>query len=187
MRDYDQRDIAKAVAHLQAGHVIAYPTEAVFGFGCDPYNFDAVNKILEIKSRSITKGFILVAATWEQAQAFVRPLNPQILTLIQDSWPGPNTWALPVNPDIPAWLYGDHDTIAIRVSDHPIVRELCQQYGGPIISTSANKEGMPPASDYQTVKMNFLNDIDFIVPGHVGKLKRPTTIRDAITGEVYRP
>ena len=175
-----------AIDCLKSGGIIAYPTEAVFGLGCDPTNLNAIEQLLNIKHRSASKGFILVASDWSQLENYVEPIPPKSLTQIQHSWPGPYTWVFPAQKWVPKQLYGDFNGIAVRISAHPIVQALCQQFGSAIISTSANISGHPPARDAGTVKMIFGDTIPFILSGEVGALTRPTEIRDAITGELLR-
>lgn len=178
--------ISKALETLNKGGVIAYPTEAVFGLGCDPFNYSAVNRILGLKNRPLESGFILVASTWEQLEPFVEPLLPATMMRVRESWPGPVTWIFPVKPEIPEWITGNRKTIAVRVSAHPIVQEICTRYGKAIISTSANIHGSPPARDARTVELIFGNKIDFIVKAPVGGQILPTEIRNAINGEIIR-
>ena len=179
--------ITKAVTLIQEGHVIAYPTESVYGLGCDPLNANAVANLLKIKRRPLGKGFILVAGDFEQVQPFIEPIPPLNLTQVLSSWPGPTTWIFPASMSTPSWLTGDHaSTIAIRISAHPVIQELCKEYGKPIISTSANIAGEIPARSFDMVNMTFKDQVEMIVPGNVGNLRKPTTIRDAITGETLR-
>lgn len=175
-----------AVKALHRGDVIAYPTEAVYGLGCDPFNDEAITKILQLKHRSIEKGFILVAASWEQIEPLVQPIEPATLYHVLETWPGPITWVFPAKPTVPEWIRGKHNSIAVRISDHPIVNALCNAFGKPIISTSANIKDQPPIRDIRTLKMTFGDQIDIIVDGPIGNLKNPTTIKDAVTGEVIR-
>lgn len=186
MLQIDYQQIQKAVAHLKNGEIIAYPTEGVYGFGCDPFNPDAIGQLLQIKHRSIDKGFILVASTWEQIEPYIMPIAPHLLTKVRQTWPGPVTWIFPAQPNVPSWITGKHTGIAVRVSDHPIVRALCDEFGEPIASTSANIEGSPPAREYRTIELSFGDQLAFIVKGQVGGRQGPTEIRDAITGEVIR-
>ena len=182
-----EHEIRRAVELIQAGHVIAYPTESVYGLGCDPLNQNAVANLLQIKQRPIGKGLILVASEFDQVLPFVELPSPQNLTPVFASWPGPVTWIFPAKPETPRWLTGDHHhSIAIRISAHPTIQALCSQYGKPIISTSANISGMMPARTAGMLKMTFTDKIKMIVPGKVGALSKPTTIRDVITGEVLR-
>lgn len=186
MKRIDPNMIAKAVDAMHQGEVIAYPTEAVYGLGCDPFNAEAVTKILQLKHRSINKGFILVAENWEQLESFVEPIEPRTLYQVLETWPGPVTWIFPARPDIPEWIRGKNKGIAVRVSNHPIVKALCHAFGKPIISTSANTFGHPPIRDYRTVKMIFGDQLGMIIEGEVGNQIRPTIIKNAVTGETIR-
>jgi len=184
MTNYDP--LNEAITHLRVGGVIAYPTESVYGFGCDPFNPDAVTRILLLKRRSIKKGFIVIASDWEQLEPFVEPIDPQALAHVFASWPGAITWAFPATPDVPIWVRGQHTSVAVRITNHPIAKSICERFGKPIISTSANIEGHPPVCNAKMLDMTFGEKVDFIVDGKVGDSHRPTEIRDAITGEVLR-
>jgi len=182
----DSTALKTALTCLKEGGVIAYPTEAVYGFGCDPFNFDAVTRLLQLKQRSVNKGLILVAANWQQIAGLVEPIPPRALAQALSTWPGPNTWVFPASAMVPNWIRGNHQTVALRVSAHPIVQELCLAYGGCIVSTSANREGEPPLRDSRTMQMMFGKQIDFIVSGKVGGQGNPTVIRDVISGDILR-
>jgi len=179
-------DLRAALTCLRQGQVIAYPTEAVYGFGCDPFRADAVTRLLEIKRRNVDKGLILVAASWKQVESLAQPIPPRALAQVLATWPGPFTWVFPATEAAPDWISGRHETIALRVSAHPVVCELCQAFGGPIVSTSANRESEPPLRDFRTVQMMFGKQIDYILPGKVSGQNNPTTIRDAVSGIVLR-
>ncbi len=176
----------EAARAMQEGKIVAYPTEAVYGLGCDPFNMDAVTRLLQLKHRGIRKGFILLTDSWDRVKHLVEPIAPNLLAHIHGTWPGPVSWAFPATDEVPMWIKGAHRSVVIRVTNHPIARALCQTYGGPIVSTSANLHGFPPARDERTVSMTFGNELATIVPGKVGDLSRPTEIRDAVTGEVLR-
>ena len=182
----DTKELDEAVACLRNGGVIAYPTEAVYGLGCDPLNVDAIALLLQLKHRALRKGFILIAAEWQQVQHFVEPIDPQALAHVFASWPGPVTWAFPASPEAPAWIRGAHTTVAVRVTNHPLAKALCARFGAALVSTSANVEGHPPMRDEKMLRMTFGAKIDKILPGKVGGALHPTEIRDAITGEVLR-
>ena len=177
--------ITKALNALAAGEVIAYPTEAVWGLGCDPFDRDAVAKILLLKRRPEEKGLILVASHISQFDFLLEGITDAQRVQLLATWPGPNTWLVPHHGRIPSWIFGQHPTVALRVSAHPLVQELCQGFG-PIVSTSANPQGLLPARDSLRVRGYFGNQV-VIVPGVVGKQKNPSEIRDLITGEVVRP
>lgn len=178
--------LTEAVAVIKAGGIIAYPTEAVYGFGCDPFNETAVMRLLQIKNRVVEKGLILIAANWQQLEELVAPMSNEILTNIQSTWPGPVTWLFPISDKVPKWLCGKHNTIAVRVTAHPIAKKLCELWGKPLVSTSANREGEIPARDSKTVATLFNRELDLIVSGEVGGLLNPTEIRDAINGKIIR-
>ncbi len=167
--------------------MIAYPTEAVFGLGCDPLNPEAVRRVLDLKKRRIDKGLILIASTLPQLHPFIRPLDARIRQALTDSWPGPVTWAVPASADCPDWLTGGKSTLAVRVSAHPVCRALCERWGGPLVSTSANASGNPPIRKRELLWKHFGTLIDYIVPGELGELKNPTEIRDAASCAIIRP
>lgn len=171
---------------LRHGGVVAYPTEAVYGLGCDPQSWQAVEKLLRLKRRPAAKGLILVAASFEQLAPYVAPLTDDIARRVLPTWPGPYTWLLPAAQHTAPWLRGAHATIAVRVSNHPVVQALCQVFGGALVSTSANLAGRPPARDALTVRRVFGEQVDCILHGALGGLERPTSIRDARTGAVLR-
>ncbi|MDD7806077.1 MAG: Sua5/YciO/YrdC/YwlC family protein [Endozoicomonas sp. (ex Botrylloides leachii)] len=176
-----------AAKTLTEGGVIAYPTEAVWGLGCCPWRREAVQRILNIKSRPQEKGIILVGVSEEQFEPLLAPLGSEQRQRVTDTWPGPYTWIVP-DPDnwAPDWVRGQFDSVAIRVSNHPVVRYLCASKGTPIVSTSANKTGEPPLLTQKDVEDQLANSVDFIAPGDTGAQKRPSEIRDLITGEVVR-
>ena len=178
--------IIEAVKVLKMGGVIAYPTEGVFGLGCDPFNEAAVNKVLNLKHRSIEKGLILITSKWEQVENLIAPLDSELLAKILTKQASPTSWALPATSAVPFWIIGNHHSVLIRITEHLIAQALCDSYDRAIVSTSANVEGMMPAHTISEVKNYFPQGIDFIVDGSVGNLKRPTIIKDALTGKVLR-
>ncbi|TXH78070.1 MAG: threonylcarbamoyl-AMP synthase [Thiothrix sp.] len=179
--------IEEAVAIVTAGGLIAYPTEAVFGLGCDPQNEAALQRLLELKQRPAHKGLILIAAELEQVTPYLAALTPEILERILPTWPGPYTWLLPVKPAVSSLVRGEHDTLAVRISAHPVCRALCQQFGGPLISTSANPATQTPARDVESLQTYFAEQLDLILDLPLGQQQNPSEIRNALTGELIRP
>jgi L-threonylcarbamoyladenylate synthase len=108
------------------------------------------------------------------------------LTQVQSHWPGPYTWLLPAAPWVPNWLTGRHTTLAMRVTAHPIAAALCRAAGMPLVSTSANLSGRPPARTPLQAQIRCGGEIDMVLHGATGGLARPTTIRDALTGATLR-
>ncbi|MFT7337689.1 MAG: L-threonylcarbamoyladenylate synthase, partial [Marinobacter maritimus] len=161
------------------GGVIAYPTEAVWGLGCDPWNLQAVTRILELKNRPMEKGLILVAASVEQIRFLLNPLSEELQLAALGYWPGPVTCLLPdVNRQVPDWVRGSHSSIAVRVSEHPVVKALCESAGMPLVSTSCNPAGQEPALDASQVRRYFGDQLDQIVPGDLGGNRKPSRIID---------
>jgi L-threonylcarbamoyladenylate synthase len=179
-------DISAALKALDEGGVIAYPTEAVYGLGCDPGNTVALQRILNIKSREAHKGFILIAASQTQLAPFLAPVLPAWQAQLDAAWPGPVTFILPAASSVSPLLSGQRDTLAVRVSAHPLVNQLCNAYGGAIVSTSANLSGHPPLNTGQDVEHVFKGSIDAIIDGDVGQLSSPTQIIDIRTGQRLR-
>ena len=172
---------------LDGQGVIAYPTEAVWGLGCNPWSEFAVDTILALKQRPMHKGLILVAASVEQINFLLDPLPAEVRERAQQHWPGPVTCVVPdVHRQIPDWVRGDHDTIAVRVSAHPLVQQLCRLAGMPLVSTSCNPAGREPARAPWQVRRYFPDGIDLMVSGNLGESRQPSTIIDITTGRKLR-
>ncbi|MDX1491357.1 MAG: Sua5/YciO/YrdC/YwlC family protein [Pseudohongiellaceae bacterium] len=179
--------LKRAVTCIRAGGVLAYPTEAIWGLGCDPFDRDACLRLLAIKKRPVEKGLILVAANTEQVAPLLDSLSPAQANQVLASWPGPTTWLIPDHNNlIPWWVKGEHTSVAVRVSAHPQVEALCREFGGPIVSTSANRAGLRPAKTALMVQKQMGNQVDCIFRANLGGSKEPSTIIDAVTGKVLR-
>lgn len=178
-----------ALEQLRQGGVIGYATEAVFGLGCDPDNGDAVRRLLEIKQRPIDKGLVLIAADFSQLLPYLdlSALPEGRLEVMLNSWPGPYTWIIPARPEVPTWLKGQFSSLAVRVTAHRQVHDLCLAFGKPLVSTSANKTGESPARTEQQLAEHMGALLDYILPGQTDGRANPSLIRDGITGAVVRP
>jgi L-threonylcarbamoyladenylate synthase len=178
--------LRRAIETVRSGGVIAYPTESVYGLGCDPLEQDAVQRIFELKERDAAKGLILIASHIEQLLPYLDDLPVSVMQKLEASWPGPVTWVVPAAPAIPSWLSGGRTTLAVRVTAHPVAAALCQALDMALISTSANRSGRPPARTALAVRTLFGGGVDEILSGGVGGLNKPTEIREALTGKVLR-
>ena len=180
--------IAEAAIALQRAGVIAYPTEAVWGVGCDPFDEAAVARVLAIKQRPADKGLILIAGALEQFDGLLDwdALPTDRGEAVFASWPGPHTWIVPATGRVPHWITGAHDGVAVRVSAHPVVVGLCEAFGGPLVSTSANLGGEPPAYQRRELDPLLLEQLDGVCEGETGGLAAATPIRDARTGTQLR-
>ena len=178
--------IADAVAALRQGGVIAYPTEAVYGLGCDPFDAAAVARLFALKQRPPTQGVLLIAADFAQVEKFIGVAPDEAIARARATWPGPQTWVLPRSAQTPAWLAGAHAGIALRVTAHPPAAQLCRAFGGALVSTSANRHGEPPARTAAEVRSAFGGELAYILDAPAGGLERPTPIRNAIDGGIIR-
>ncbi len=178
--------LALAVHWIARGGLVAYPTEAVYGLGCDPRDEAAVGRLLTLKARPERKGLILIAADWCQLEPFVLSLDPDRMAVIRASWPGAVTWLLPARRDTPCWLTGNHATLAVRVTAHPVAAALCRRWCGPLVSTSANRATRRPARTALGVRRSLGGGLDYILSGSCGGAASPSSIRDGATGAVHR-
>jgi len=173
--------LSDAVRALKEGSIIAYPTEAVFGLGCDPTHAQAVALLNTLKARPSDKGWILIADRVEVLLPYIAlsAVPAQRWQHIQAQWPGPYTWVFPEKNK-------ENKKIAVRVTAHPVASALCRAFGKPIISTSANRGGASPLRDAEAVWTCFGEQLAGVLPGEVDRNANPTSIQDAVTGEVYR-
>ncbi|PJK09418.1 tRNA threonylcarbamoyladenosine biosynthesis protein RimN [Lysobacteraceae bacterium NML95-0200] len=178
----------QAARLLAAGGLLLYPTEAVWGLGCDPRNPAAVLRLLRIKQRPVEKGLILVAADETQLAPFIdmQRLDLQQQAAVRESWPGANTWVVPATADVPDWIRGAHTGIAVRVSAHPEVIALCRAFGGALVSTSANFASQPAPTSRTAIDPTLIAAVDAVLAGETGGHPSPSTIRNAISGQTLR-
>ncbi|MFZ1391512.1 MAG: Sua5/YciO/YrdC/YwlC family protein [Dokdonella sp.] len=178
--------ISRAVAVLRRGGVIAYPTEAVWGLGCDPLDEAAVTRLLAIKQRAMQMGLVLIGTDFAQISTFIGLCPESAIARARETWPGPHTWIFPASDRAPKWITGGHAGIALRITAHPVAAALCRGFGGALVSTSANRHGEVPATDAASVQKALDLPDEAMVDGELGGLERPTPIRDAITGDIVR-
>ena len=176
----------RAVLALRAGGIVAYPTEAVYGIGCDPWDRAAVVRVFAVKHRPGRKRCIVMAAHPSQLGRLVDIHARQFTRFASRYWPGPVTLVAPACDRAPEWLVDADGTVATRVTDHPVAGGLCASFRGPLISTSANRAGRPPLRDVFSVRAAFGTEIDWYVPGRVGGLDSPTRIIDVRDGRMIR-
>ncbi|MBE9516398.1 MAG: Sua5/YciO/YrdC/YwlC family protein [Proteobacteria bacterium] len=177
-----QKHIQQAAAHMKQGGIVAYPTEGVFGLGCDPCNAKTVKRLLRLKQRPASKGLILIASDIEQLKPFISDIPKKALK----TWPGPVTWLLPTKANTPYWLTGKYDTIAVRITAHPAAAALCKAFGGAIVSTSANRSNQNPALTDREVRKRFDTSEIFVVPGKVQTPGTVSRIIDARSDKALR-
>jgi L-threonylcarbamoyladenylate synthase len=171
---------------IRQGGVIAYPTEAVWGLGCDPFNESAVRRILTLKSRPESKGLILIAGAENQLTPWINALEPDIAQRLISSNETPTSWVVPDTHITPNWVRGEHQSVAIRLSQHKPVQALCDAFQGVIISTSANPAGLEPALNIDEVNTYFGDNIDAIYHAPLGQASQPSQVRDILTNKLFR-
>ena len=203
--------VIQAAHWLKKGQLLAYPTESVWGIGCDPFNQQAVMQLLTIKQRPIEKGMIVVTDSPSRITVLLEGLDAVERQTVLDSWQTDSingtakqahTWLLPISQKllitIPSWITGAHDSVAVRVIDHPLVKQLCAQMVsasnpyGFVVSTSCNPSGQPPALSLSEAQRYFLrhhansNECVGYLKGETLGYQLPSQIGDALTGQIIR-
>ncbi|HET7162610.1 MAG TPA: Sua5/YciO/YrdC/YwlC family protein [Rhodanobacteraceae bacterium] len=186
MRVFSVEEVEAAAALLRAGGVLAYPTEGVYGLGCDPDDRAAFDRIFAMKHRPPEQGVLLIAASFEQVMPWIGDASEAALGRARAAWPGAHTFIFPRSARVPEWIAGGHAGIALRVTAHVPSAVLCSAFGGPIVSTSANRHGEPPARSAADVHAIFGDEPDGVLDAPLGGLDRPTPITNAVSGAIIR-
>ncbi len=188
LQHFTLADLDAAATLLRAGGVLAYPTEGVFGLGCDPQDQHAFERLFALKQRPSTQGVLLIAADFAQVEAYIdmSAVPAAVMQQVRQSWPGANTWVFPRTGAVPPWICGNHAGIALRVTAHAPAAALCRAFGAALVSTSANPHGQPPARAASTVAGYFGDRLDGLLDAPLGGQTSPTTIRDALSGAIIR-
>jgi len=178
-----EENIRKAAVIIRLGGVVIYPTDTVYGLGCDPANVDATRRICEIKGRA-DKPLPLACSDVETARRIVE-FNPIAERLAERFWPGPLTMVLPARVDYPIWVTHGARTLGVRVPDHQVARRLAKLSGGVIVSTSANKSGDPPPKTAQEAAEQIGEEVDLILDAGPAPLRQPSTVIDLSGDELW--
>lgn len=177
--------LRKVKKHIRMGGVIAYPTESCYGFGCDPFNYQAIKRIIHLKERSKAKGMIVIASSFSQINSLIQPLTGKDIDELKKFWPGFYSIILPVRKQLPTNLTGSHSKLAVRLTKHKSVIQLCNFLDMPLVSTSANKSGCFSIKTYRECKRQFGHRV-MVLPGMIGFAKKPSTIIDWHTRQKLR-
>jgi len=181
-----ENQLNQAAESVNNGGVIVYPTESVFGLGCDPFNKKAVYQLLQLKQRNVNQGLILIASHVQQILPLMQPIESNDLARALKSWPGHHTWIFPKSKRVPSWVSGQFDSIAVRVSNHSVVKQLCDKLNSPLVSTSANISKQDELVSIRDIKDVFGDKIDFYVNASTGTESNPSTIHDAHSNKIIR-
>lgn len=162
---------------MQQGRVIAYPAEAVWGLGCNPFDLQAVTKILTLKDRPVEKGLIVLASSITRLEPLLKHLSDSQIELLESTWPAAVTFVIE-DPEafFPSYVRGQFSSIAVRVSDSARLNRLVDACGGLLISTSANPAGLAPGLTESEVFEYFGGNIDCYVDGDIDTEGTPSKI-----------
>jgi L-threonylcarbamoyladenylate synthase len=176
------QDIARAVAVLKAGGLVAFPTETVYGLGADASNPQAVAKVFSAKGRPADHPLIVHVADAVQLPLWARQVPPAAHTLAKAYWPGPLTLILERAARVPDAVTGGQDTVALRVPSHPVALALLRAFGGGIAAPSANRFGRVSATNAQHVRREFGSTVDCVLDGGACDIGIESTIVDLSRG-----
>ena len=179
--DFSIRHAAHIIKH---GGIIAYPTDTIYGLGCDPYNPDAVEKINAIKQRPSNKQFILLAANINQIRPLILIEKKQEKIITENNQA--TSWIVKASPSAPPWLVGDNKTLCIRISKHDEVQRLCKTLGHAIISTSANLSGKKTAQNALELHKFFHHHVEKILVANKKQHSKASKIIRLCDNQVIR-
>jgi L-threonylcarbamoyladenylate synthase len=181
--------IRSAAAILKKGGIIVYPTETVYGIGCDPLREEAVERIRRLKQRVSSKAMLLLADSLEMVENMAGSLDPLAHRLGEHFWPGPVTMILKSKKILPRYLYGSSGGVAFRVTSHRLAASIIHEFGRPIISTSANIAGQPPVVNFKQAQEEFGKNADIVIENPELLSGEPSAVIDITSGriEIIRP
>ena len=177
------RQIKTIVASLEKGGVIIYPTDTIYGLGCDIFQHRAIEKICRLKKIDPHKARLsFICHDLSHLSDFAKQLPRSTYRLLKDSLPGPYTFILPASKQVPKILQNKKDTIGLRVPDNEIARSIVKELGHPLLSASLSGEAVEDYTDPEIMHENFMNDVDIVVDGGIGNTV-PSTIIDCTQNE----
>lgn len=182
----NHREIRKIVDVLRDGGVIIYPTDTVYGLGCDITNSRAVEKVARWKGVKVEKNnFSFICSDLSHLSDYTKPIQNRVFKLIKKNLPGPFTFILEANNNVPKYFKGKKKTVGIRVPDNNIIREIVKELGNPILSTSIHDDDeiLEYTTDPELIFEKFQEIVDIVVDGGFGELT-PSTIVDCTTEEI---
>lgn len=180
-----QKELDNVAEIVQSGGVVAYPTESVYGLGCDPDNLESLRKILTIKNRPNDKGFIILVSHIDQARPYIQPLSDSDREQLNTPRQRATTWLIPKKTQVPELLSGQFETVAVRITNHPVALAICETLNGPLVSTSCNLSGQPELISAEQVLTQMPSTIDLVIDAECGG-ERPSQIIDLASGRVLR-
>lgn len=180
------REIRKIVDILQDGGIIIYPTDTVYGMGCDITNAKAVEKVARLKDIKIEKSnFSFICSDFSHLSLYTKPINNSVFKLIRKNLPGPFTFILEANNNVPKYFKGKKKTVGIRIPNNNIIRDIVAELGNPIMSTSIHDEDeiLEYTTDPELIYEKYKDVVDIVIDGGYGELT-PSTIVDCTGSEL---
>lgn len=175
--------VKEAAGILRSGGIVVYPTETVYGIGCDPLNSEACRRVYSLKKRTHSKPFILLADSMKTVEDFAGIPDAVAKKLAAKFWPGPLTLIIKPSQPLPAHLFGPSNGVAFRVTPGTVAAALSREFGKPVISTSANISGSKPAVTYDEALAAFGKLADSVLENTEKPDGRPSTVIDLTSAE----
>ena len=179
---FPEKDLKQFCEKLKAGEVVAAPAEGVYGYCADPFNKNALEKLLAIKNRTAGKGFITLIRNLQDLEGLTQTLSGGHIKEVKKYWPGPVTFIIPAAEGVPELLTGGRGTVAVRLPRSDYMQEYLEAWGGPLVSTSANISGQMPATHYRDLS----NEV-FALKASSQLTGGISQVMDLITGQLLRP
>ncbi len=177
-KDPQPRLIKQVAETLRDGGVLIYPTDTIYGLGCDIYNHKAVERICRIKGIDPKKAqFSIVCSDLSHLSTFAKQISTSTYRTLKEYLPGPYTFVLPASKQVPKILQGRKDTIGLRVPDNKITIALIKELGNPILSTSLPGEDVEEYTDPEIIYENYQNLVDIVVDGGIGGTVPSTVVQ----------
>ncbi|MBI9060960.1 MAG: threonylcarbamoyl-AMP synthase [Marinilabiliaceae bacterium] len=180
------KEIKKIADILRNGGLVIYPTDTIYGIGCDINNSKAVEKVARIKNINLKKANLsFICYDLSHISDYTRPLNNHLFKIMKKHLPGPYTFILQANTNVPKLFKNNKKTVGIRVPDNNIIRELVQELGNPILSTSVRDEDdvIEYTTDPELIYEKFGSQVDIVIDGGFGD-NIPSTVIDCTDGEI---
>ncbi|HNX54908.1 MAG TPA: L-threonylcarbamoyladenylate synthase [Prolixibacteraceae bacterium] len=175
LKIYDEnpnpRDVRRVVDILKDGGIIIYPTDTVYGMGCDITNAKAVEKVARFKNVSVEKSnFSFICSDLSHLSDFSKPVSNSVFKLLKKYLPGPFTFILNANSNVPRYFKGRKKTVGIRIPDNSIIIEIVKELGNPIMSTSMRDEDeiIEYSTDPELIHEKYGDIVDLVIDGGYG-------------------
>ena len=178
-----ERLIKQVVDCLKSGGVIVYPTDTIYGMGCDIFQPKAIEKICQIKNIQPSKAMLsFICRDLSHLSDFTKPIDTPIYRTLKSHLPGPFTFILQASKQVPKLLQNKKSTIGLRIPDNLICQRIIEELGNPILSTSLPGDMVEEYTDPEIIHENFSNRVDMVIDGGIGGMT-PSTVVDCTSGE----